>query len=205
MRTIRPHSPTRHIRGVASLEFVIIVPILLILLLGIYQIAQLVRVNMKLSGVAVSVADLVAQQANGVSGGAGSALRNFCSAGQLMMTPFPSSGNSGNFTLAVSSVTNYSPGNVRVDWEVDGACSRAAPAIGNTNAIALATTPINLLPTTGPSGTIGVAGDSVIVVQANYNYTSLLQYLAPTITMMTHTGFARPRANSVIPCTSSCS
>ncbi len=191
-------------RGVASLEFAIIVPMMFMVLIGIYQICELVRVNMKLSSVAVSVADLVAQQAGGVSGGTSGSLGNFCAAARLMMTPFPTGSSSQAFSLAIVSVTNYSPGNITVDWEVDSACTIHATAIGAA-ATTLATAPVNLLPTTGPSGTSGVAGSTVIIVQAHYSYASLIQYLAPAIATMTKTGFSHPRTNGVVTCTASCS
>ena len=54
------------------------------------------------------------------------------------------------------------------------------------------------------SGTTGVAGDSVIIVQANYKYSSLVQYIAPSIATQSKLGFARPRGNSVISCTAAC-
>jgi len=126
-----------------------------------------------------------------------------------MMTPFPAT--SSAFTLAIASVTNYSgSGGTSVvvnDWEVDTACSGStAPHLGSAAAIALATTPVNfdLVPTPGPVGSTGIAGDSVIVVEVNYQYSSLIQYLAPSLGTITKLGFARPRANAVIACTASC-
>ena len=196
-------------RGVASLEFVVVIPILFILLIGIYQLTEFVRVNARVSRVAVAVADLVTQQSSGITGGSSGSLGNFCVGARLMMTPFPAT--SSAFTLAIASVTNYSgSGGTSVvvnDWEVDTACSGStAPHLGSAAAIALATTPVNfdLVPTPGPVGSTGIAGDSVIVVEVNYQYSSLIQYLAPSLGTITKFGFARPRANAVVACTASC-
>jgi len=106
--------------------------------------------------------------------------------------------------LSIASVTNYSPSNIQVDWEVDTACSNTGTHLG-ANAVTLVTSPpVNLLSTSGPSGSTGIAGDTVIVVQASYQYTSLLKFVAPALTTLTKTGFARPRADAVVPCTASC-
>jgi Flp pilus assembly protein TadG len=199
-----PNKFVNDTRGVASLEFVILIPILLMLLIGIYQLTELVRVNARLSRVAVAVADLVAQQSNGITGGQSGSLGNFCAGARLMMTPFPTTGSS-TFTLAVASVTNYSGSTGVVnDWEVDTACSGAATRLGSAAAIALANSPVNLVSTSGPAGSTGIAGDSVIVVEANYQYSSLILYLAPSLGTITKFGFARPRANAVVACTASC-
>jgi len=179
-------------RGVASLELALVVPLMVILLIGIYQVAQLVRLNMKVSSVATEMADLVAQQTSTVTGGTSGVLGNFCVAAKLAMTPF-ATGTTGPFSLAIASVTNSSSG-VAVDWESDGSCTVAASAMGS-NAVTLVTSPTNLLPNTN---------DSVIVVQATYKYSSVVQYLAPGVLTITKTAFARPRTNATIPCTAPC-
>jgi len=195
----------RDARGVASLEFAIIVPFMVLILLGIYQVSQLVRVNMKMSNVAVAIADIVAQQ-DSITGGVSGILGNFCKGAQLMMAPFPTSAAANSFSLAIVSVTNYSNGqvsNVKVDWEVDSACAVTAPAVGSS-ATTLVTSPVNLLVNSGPKGTTNVAGDTVILVRVTYNYLSLVSYLAPAAGAQSKMGFARPRANSVITCTAAC-
>jgi hypothetical protein len=214
----RPNKFVNDTRGVASLEFVVVIPILFMLVIGTYQLTEFVRVNARVSRVAGAVADLVAQQSSGITGGTSGSLGNFCAGARLMMTPFLATGGvpaAGSvpattvFTLAIASATNYSgSGGIPVlvnDWEVDTACSGSiAPRLGSPAVIALATTPFNLIPIPGPAGSTGIAGDSVIVVEVNYQYSSLIQYLAPSLGTITKFGFARPRANAVIACTASC-
>jgi hypothetical protein len=45
----------------------------------------------------------------------------------------------------------------------------------------------------------------VIVVQANYQYSSVIQYLIPSSFQLSRTAFARPRNNLSIACTAPCS
>lgn len=195
MRTLR--SLLANDRGVASLEFVIILPIMLSLLFATYELSQYVRAQLKVNNAAQSIADMVAQQAAGVTGGTSGSLGNFCTAGELAMTPFPTASGSSTFAVAVASVTNYTSTGVTVDWESDGSCGTTAKALGNT-AQTLATSPTSLIPTAG------APGDSVIVVTVTYVYQSPIQYFFPGLSTMTHTAFARPRGNNVVTCSSPC-
>jgi len=191
----------KNTRGVAAIEFVLVLPLMLALLFGIYEIGQIVRVNMLLSNTASSMADLISQQSNGVTGGTSGVLGNFCKAGTLMMTPFPTGATTGagSLSAAMASVTNYTSGGVTVNWESDHACASTATALGNTTAHALATTPTNLLPTAG------TPGDSVVIVRVTYQYSLLNTYLFPASFTLVKTAFARPRNNLPITCTAPCS
>lgn len=184
-------------RGVAALEFVIVLPIMLSLLFATYELSQYVRVQLKVDNAAQSIADLVAQQAAGVTSGTSGSLGNFCTAGVLMMTPFPVGTSQSTFSMAVASVTNYTSGGVTVDWESDASCTKSATALGAT-AKTLATSPANLIPTAG------TPGDSAIVVTVTYVYNSPIQYFFPGLLTLTHTAFARPRSNAVVSCTAPC-
>lgn len=189
----------RNSRGVSAIEFAFILPMMMTLLYAIYEGAQYVRVNMQLANATASIADLIAQQSAGVTSGTSGVLGNFCKAGQLMMTPFSTGTTSGAgaFSVAMVSVTNYSSTGVTVDWESDRSCAAAATSVGAT-AKTLATSPTNLLPNAG------TPGDSVIIVQATYQYSSLMQYLISGIFTVSQTAFARPRSNVTVTCTAPC-
>jgi len=195
MRALR--SLVANHRGVASLEFAIVLPIMLTLLFATYELSQYVRVQLKVDSAAQSIADMVAQQAAGVTSGTSGSLGNFCTAGVLMMTPFAVGSSSSTFAVSIASVTNYSSSGVTVDWESDKSCSTPAKVLGAT-AATLATSPTNLIPTAG------TPGDSVIVATVTYVYDSPIQYFFPGLLTLTHTAFARPRSNGVVACSSPC-
>ena len=156
---------------------------------------------MMLSNAAAAIADLVAQQVNGVTGGTSGSLGNFCYAAKKMMTVFPTNGTAGNagaFSVAIASVTNYTAGGVKIDWESDGSCTVTATALGSA-ASSIVTSPTNLIPTAGSP-----YGDSVIVVHATYIYSSVIQYILPGLFTFTQDAFARPRGNAPISCPSPC-
>lgn len=187
-------------RGTAAMEFVIVLPIMFMLLFGIYEVVQVVRANMQLANAATSIADMVAQQSAGVTNGPAGSLGNFCKAARMMMTPFPAEATKGpgKFSAAIASVTHYTAGGVTLDWESDGSCKAPADPLG-TAARTLATSPTNLLPNAGSPG------DSVIVVQASYQYLSAIQYVLPFPIVLKQTAFARPRGDRPITCTAPCS
>jgi Flp pilus assembly protein TadG len=184
-------------RAVALIEAALIFPIMLVMLLGTFEVSSFVRANGRLTDAATAIADLIAQQTNGVTGGTAGVLGSFCKAGKFVMTPFPAtgaSGQSGAFSAAMASVTNQS-GTASLDWESDASCSITATALGAT-ATTLATASVNQIPN---------AGDSVIVVKVTYIYSGLLQMILPGNFVLSQIAFARPRGNATISCTSPCS
>jgi Flp pilus assembly protein TadG len=191
----------KNTRGVAAMEFVLVLPLMIALLFAIYEVGQFVRVNMQLSNAASSMADLISQQSTGVTSGTSGVLGNVCKAGTLMMTPFPTgaAAGPGAFSVAMASVTNYTSTAVTVDWESDHSCIATATALGTQGAQGLAMAPTNLLPNAG------TPGDSVIIVRATYQYSSVIQYLIPSSFTLVQTAFARPRNNLTIACTAPCS
>lgn len=161
-------------RGTAAIEFAVIAPVLIFLILGTFEVGRFVRAGMRVSNAAASLADLVAQQTNLVA----TDMTDFCNGSKLTLTPLPTT----SFQAAVASVT-YSKAGVRAsDWQ-DTTCG---PATAMTTQVTLATP---LTPT---------KGDSAIVVTATYTYTlSYATVFAKSVTI-TRIAFARPRAGTTI-------
>jgi Flp pilus assembly protein TadG len=184
-------------RAAALVEAALIFPILLTLLLGTFEVSAFVRANGRLTDAASAIADLIAQQTNGLTSGTSGVLGSFCKAAKFVMTPFSAaaaSGQPGAFSAAMASVTNQS-GTVLVDWESDASCSVSATALG-ASAKTLATSSVNQVPN---------AGDSIIVIKVTYIYSGLLQVILPGNFVLSQVAFARPRGNATISCTSPCS
>jgi hypothetical protein len=154
--------------GTAGIEFAIVVIPVMTLLLGASAATLSVVANMYLTNAAESVASLVAQQSSVNS----SSIANFCTAGRLSMWPL----SGAPLQVAIASVTNSGSGPA-VDWQ-DTSCGNGASM----------SDPLSLA-----SGLIPRPGDSVIVVQASYRYTSSIQWIFPTATNMTQDSFQRPR------------
>jgi Flp pilus assembly protein TadG len=160
----------RECRGVALIEFAIVLPLTLALALGTFEATRAVRAKMKMSIAAQTIADLIAAQDSVTA----TDLTNYCNGAKLVMAPFPSA----SLKAALASVTNDS-----LDWH-DESCG-SATAIASPTAIA----------TTLSSG----GGNSVIIVQTTYSYTSPIPYMMAASITMKQTAYARPRNVSNVP------
>ena len=180
-------------RGVAALEFAVVAPVLVLLLVGMAEITTRFRVQMKVNHTAGLLAKMVAQQAPSVTGSSTGSLANLCTGAKLAMTPFPST----SFAGAIASVTTTASGSgthTSLDWESDTSCATTATAIGSAAATGIATS----------SGLVPDAGDSLIIVRVSYVYTPTMRLILPASTTLTQTIYVRPRANTTITC-SKCS
>jgi Flp pilus assembly pilin Flp len=188
-------------RGVAAMEFAVLAPVLVVLLLGLTEAVRVVRAKMELSTAVGVMAKLIAVQ-TGVTTFTGStipppsppgSLQDVCKGAQLMLQP----SQQPKFAMNVASVTNApatntGPGVIVLDWEVDKACTLTAspfPATGTGSAISMATP---LIPN---------VSDSAIVVRGSAAYTPAfantpIPFSAMTLTF---TAVVRPRYGTV-PC-----
>lgn len=161
-------------RAAVAIEFAFIAPVLVLLILGTFELGRFVRASMRVSNAAADLADLVAQQTALTT----TAMANFCTGSRMTLTPLPAAA----FKAAVVSVTYISTGKRISDWQ-DTTCG-AATAM--TAQVTLATP---LTPT---------IGDSTIIVTATYAYTlSFATVFAKNVTI-TRIAFSRPRSGSTI-------
>ncbi len=174
-------------RGIAAVEFALLLPLIAVMFFGTYEVTQILRLNLKLSHAAGAVTQIIAKQSSSVTPGPGGTLGNICSGAAMVMSPFPG----GPLAAAIVSVTNRG-GNPTVDWESDNSCASAASPLGSVGAIALATTPNNLIPN---------AGDSIVVVKADYAYSGISSVVLPKTITFSQLSFTRPNNNTTIACT----
>lgn len=185
-------------RGIVAVEFALIAPFLLALLFGLFEVASLVRVSLKLSHAANSLAKIVAQQQPANQNTSPpppvqvtkAELADFCTGAGYALTPYATD----SLSAAVVSVTAGANGTPAKDWEYDAACSATA-GVYASSAVTMVSGGSNgytLAPT---------AGDSVIVVRASYSYKPLLHYILGSGWTLTQTAFARPRVTGTIQCT----
>jgi Flp pilus assembly protein TadG len=164
----RIHFAARSRAGTAALEFALLMPLLLTMFLGCFEVFEVVDADIKLDSTARAMANLVAQEASVSS----SDLSDICVGGQLMMLPFPGS----TLSATIASVTNS--GGIAEAWQ-DTSCGSATGLSGSAVSNAAAMAP--------------KIGDSVIVVQATYTYTSPIGYVLPATFKLSQIAYARPR------------
>jgi Flp pilus assembly protein TadG len=179
--------------GTVVVEFALVLPVLLILILGSYEAANLLIAYLKLEAAAETAADLVSQtpqntylQSSGSSNGWDFA--NISNAVDQVMTPLPTS----SLKIAYASVTfTGTNGAAVIDWHKE---------VNSATAITIAT-----LPSSVSAGTLGNATqgstDSFVVVQLTYPYASPISYILNSTWNLTEAAFNRPRYVNCVPTT----
>ncbi len=159
--------------GNVLVEFALLMPILATIFFGLFEGSQAILAYMKLVAATQTIADLITQQQSLTS----TDMDNFNTAGQLVMGPFPTA----SFGFAATSVVfDINTGAATLGWSQ----TRNASALGNWSALAAG---------------YGQKGESVIIVQGNYGYTSVLSYVLPATINMSQIAFSRPRLVASIP------
>ena len=159
--------------GNVLVEFALLMPILATIFFGLFEGSQAILAYMKLVAATQTIADLITQQQSLTS----TDMDNFNRAGQLVMGPFPTA----SFGFAATSVIfDINTGAATLGWSQ----TRNASALGNWSALAAG---------------YGQKGESVIIVQGNYGYTSVLSYVLPATINMSQIAFSRPRLVASIP------
>ena len=159
--------------GVVSLEFALILPVMVALLFGAVSAANLGRTSIKLWNAAQSMADIVSQQTTLST----TDMQDFCTGGRLALAPL-----NGTMTVTIASVTTSASGTTAVDWQDTASCG------GTTMPDAL----------TAAAPYVPNPKDSVIVVRATYVHTFPPSYILPKTITLTRTMFSRPRLGTTV-------
>jgi Flp pilus assembly protein TadG len=172
-------------RGIAAVEFALLLPFLLILLIGMSETVTALNTDRKVSQVASSAADLVAQ-AESIST---SEIADIMVAAEQIMLPYSDT----SLDVIIASVTFDDEGEPKVDWSRNK--SGSAPWGAGT------TPPIDI------PESISVAGNSLVVGKSSYTYVplfaSMLQNIFPRATSMEFgdTYFLKPRLTTTVTLT----
>lgn len=161
--------------GVAALEFALILPVMLILYVGGFEVSDAVMLNHKVSHATSVLGDLVTQVEELDT--AGIEMGNILDATEAVVSPYPTT----DFAIIVTGVTIDGDGNATVAWS------------GARNATALACGAPVVLPA-------GIAQPSTFLVVANVSYDfspPFGQYVVGNITLADEF-YLRPRYSTTI-------
>ena len=161
--------------GLAALEFAIILPMMVFLLLGSVDLLDALSVNRRAENVAASLADVVARD-TAVSN---SEMTGIWAALNLLMYP----GTDSSLSERVTSITITSATNAQVVW------SEAQHGLSPLAVNSTVTLPSQMM----------VAGTSVIRADTIYHYQSPLNFLYPGTVDFPHTVYRRSRLVDPIP------
>jgi len=164
--------------GAATVEFVLVLPVMCTILFGLFEGSQVLIAYMKLVDATQTVADLICQQQSV----APSDITNFVAAAGYVMEPYSAS----TLGIAITSVTfDPNTGAASVAWQQT---SGTITPPSNLNLASLA-------------ANYGTKGESVIIVESAYSYSSVLYYVLPRVMNLSQTAFAKPRLVPSIPFT----
>lgn len=158
-------------RGLAAVEFALIAPVMILLYCGLAELTMAMMAERRAAHAASVVADLVAQSSQVT----GSQVTDIFSVAKAIMDPFAAT----TLKLRITSVTADVNAVPKVSWSQGSGLSPLA--VGAT----VTSVPANLL----------VAGDSVIMADVQYAFTSPLQITLPSPVSFSDTFFLKPRAS----------
>jgi Flp pilus assembly protein TadG len=161
------------VRGVAAIEFALIVPVLIVCYLGLSEFGQAYMAQKRMTHTTSQVADMIAR-APETSRAEIDAVMDI---GSLIMQPFPEA----PLDLRVTSITRDNNGVARVDWSR----GRGMAALSGVQTV--------------PAGLIA-NGETIIMGEAAYDYDSPLDTFVPAGTRFSGRHYLRPRLTDQIPC-----
>lgn len=181
----------RRADGITAIEFALVAPVLILLLLGVFELSRFVWLEVKVDRTAVSLGDLLARQntnQGSVSGVDEDAISSLFDAAGLLMKPFPAGGLSRVIftSLSPTSATDFTP---VINWQRSGGgtlgvTSRIAPC-GGGQTITL------------PAGTLGPNIPVVIVTEVFYSFTPVTGQGIMKPTTLYRNSFFAPRVASL--------
>jgi Flp pilus assembly protein TadG len=164
--------------GTAAVEFALIAPVVATLFFGTFEIANLLLADMKLTAAAQAAADLVAHASSSPEYLGTAELADMSNAASQVMAPLPAD---TQLKLAYASVA-YDTGGPVIRWhyETNGAAAISLAAIAKGADMAAL------------GGTAIGSRDRLIVVDAQYAYTSPVSYLLARTWTLDESAFDRP-------------
>jgi Flp pilus assembly protein TadG len=160
-------------KGIAAVEFALLVPLMLTLWLGSVELSQGIAADRKVTMTARTIADLVSQ----VQSIGNSDMTNSLNAAAAVMAPYSST----NLKVTVSSITIDANGKATVDWSET--LNGTARAKGSTVTLPAA---------------LAVPSTSLIWSEVQYAYTPTIGYVVTSTLTLKDQSYMRPRlSNSV--------
>ena len=164
-RPIRKFAGER--RGAAAIEFAIILPIIVLVFFGLFELLNGLSCRQRVESLASTTSDLVAQSKQVSTAD----VNNIFAAANAIVYPFPSTAR-----VVLTSLNWVNATTATVGWS--DASSGAPRTVGTSVTI--------------PAGVIATNG-TVIMSEVSYTYTSPTHYVVPVTMSMSGIFYSRPR------------
>jgi Flp pilus assembly protein TadG len=165
-------------RGVTAIEFALVLPVVLLILLGCFEVPRYVLIVQKLSRTSSGVADLVAQADEPLLR---KQLIDIFAAGKTMMQPYDvvTKGK-----IYVSSINNPSGAGVALTWQRDNGGTGPASKITSGASIPAALAP--------------ASNEEVLAAEVYFTYQPVLSTLIYSGSTLYRVSYTRPRNKNLI-------
>jgi len=183
----------RDSRGLAALEFALILPVLITMLFGMGELSLAVVCRTTITQVASTVADLVAQESTPTS----TDLSNVYYAANTILYPYYPNLSTSKPTIRITSVIFDTTTNSTTVGRVAWTCTQSG-----SGTLAVASRAVNSTVTF--SQPLLSSGGSVLMSEVAYNYSSPTTQLLTGPINMRDSFYTKPRRVGQIPAPSSC-
>jgi Flp pilus assembly protein TadG len=183
MKTLRRFAKGQH--GLAAVEFALVLPLVLLLLLGCFEVPRFVLIYQRIARTAHSVSDLVAQADEPITT---AQMQDIFKAGKVIMSPYDVIADG---RIYVSSINNPGGAGVKLTWQTDnGGAVGTASKLGTppTNPATPPPAPQNL-----PAAITPLSNEEVLVAEVYYNYKPIFTNLIYSGTQLYVVAYTRPR------------
>ena len=165
-------------RGVSAIEFALVAPILIMAYLGMAELTLGMMASRKASHLAATIGDLAAQSETLTSAN----ITDLYAIGASMLQPFDTSGS--KVKIRLTSVTMQSNSQATVDWSTAQNMTPYAKGF-----------PISSITSTQIS-----AGQSLVMTEVEYDYTSPIGNFLPGESAFKYTFYHHPRNGAMVTC-----
>jgi Flp pilus assembly protein TadG len=173
-------------QGVTAIEFALVVPIIVLLLLGCFEVPRFVMIYQKIARTSSGVADLVAQADEPLKK---NQMGDIYTAGKIMMQPYDVIANG---RIYVSSINNPSSGGgVKITWQTNNGGlpgnGTVTSRVGNEGAAP--TLPAALVPATN---------EEVLAAEVFFNYQPIFPTRIYSGSQLYMIAYTRPRNKNLM-------
>jgi len=171
-------------RGVTAIEFALVLPVILLILLGCFEVPRFVLTYQKLARTSSGVADLVAQADEPLTK---NQLNDIFIAAKTMMQPYDIVANG---RIYVSSINNPSGSGVTITWQKNNAgLVTTGSKLGGKGSNPTPKIPATLVP---------AADEEVLVSEVYLNYQPIFSTLIYQGSQLYTVAYTRPRNKSLV-------
>ena len=166
-------------QGVTAIEFALVLPVVLLIMLGCFEVPRFVLVYQKIARTSSGVADLVAQADEPITK---NQMGDIYTAAKIMMQPYDIVANG---RIYVSSINNPSGTGVTLTWQTNNSGLVAtASKLGAQGTNPTAKLPVTLVPG---------SNEEVLASEVYFNYTPVFPNLIYSGSQLYMIAYTRPR------------